>query len=137
MWPPSARSVIAIGTRDFDLEGRKGVCSRRPTKTDNTKACIPFEVTLLDHDAKACFARHIRELRAVQQDIRQCITRVNARQGRRFAEAEEGTLFHPEWHADPWKITFSVNDPCSPTCDCPGATSKTSPGDVYYLVNAG
>jgi hypothetical protein len=79
--------------------------------TDNTEEFSPFDVTLLDPDAKAFFARHIRELRAVQQERRQCITRLKARQDRRFGEAGDGTLFHPEWHEDQWKITFSVNEP--------------------------
>jgi hypothetical protein len=64
--------------------------------TDNTEEFIPFDVTLLDPDAKAFFERHIRELRAFQQENRQCITRLKARQDRRFGEAGDGTLFNPE-----------------------------------------
>jgi hypothetical protein len=96
MLSPYALSIIEIGMIDFDLEGRKGICSRRHSVRDNTEDFIPFDVTLLDPDAKAFFARHIRELRAFQQDIRQCITRLKARQDRRFGEAGEGTLFDPE-----------------------------------------
>jgi hypothetical protein len=64
--------------------------------TDNTEEFIPFDVTLLDPDAKAFFERHIQELRAFQQEIRQCITWLKARQNRRFGEAGDGTLFNPE-----------------------------------------
>jgi hypothetical protein len=71
MLSPYALSVIEIGMIDLYLERRKGICSRRNSMTDNTEEFIPFDVTLLDPDAKAFFERHIRELRAFQQVRRQ------------------------------------------------------------------
>jgi hypothetical protein len=47
-------------------------------------------------DTLAPFERHIRELRAFQQEIRQCIARLKARQDRRFGETGDGTLFKPD-----------------------------------------
>jgi hypothetical protein len=75
------------------IQGMDG-CLGSNSMTENNPD--PFDVNMLDPEAKAFFERHIREPKALQQDIRQTTARLKARQDRQFGASGDGKLFGEE-----------------------------------------